>query len=118
MITLTKASILSVAMLLPSSLESLGEELPVLGQGNLSCTSWIERRAGDALDAATMTAWVLGYVTAYNEYAGKSRADVSGGRQSDELGRWLDDYCKKNPRSSFYSASAALIRSFPKSTSP
>jgi len=118
MITLTKASILSVAMLLALSLEGLGEELPVLGQGNLSCTSWIERRTGDALDAATMTAWVLGYVTAYNEYAGKSRADVSGGRQSDELGRWLDDYCQKNPRSSFYSASAALIRSFPKSTSP
>ena len=40
----------------------------VLGQGNISCSSWIESRGDDNRLAATRTAWVLGFVTAFNQY--------------------------------------------------
>jgi hypothetical protein len=46
-------------MLLALTVQVAAQDLPVLGQGNLSCTSWTERRAGDAVDAATMIAWAL-----------------------------------------------------------
>jgi hypothetical protein len=92
--------------------------LPVLGQGNLSCSSWSERRAGDAVDAATMVAWVLGYVTAYNHYGVDQEGDVSGGQRTEELTKWIDDYCLKNSTNSFYGATAALIRKLRETASP
>jgi hypothetical protein len=39
-----------------------------LGQGNISCGSWIENRRDDNPLAATRTAWVLGFITAFNQY--------------------------------------------------
>jgi len=46
---------------LPSQVTS---EEAVLGQGNISCGSWIENRRDDNPLAATRTAWVLGFITA------------------------------------------------------
>src|ERR1700730_2583630 len=47
----------------------------VLGQGNISCVSWIESRGDDNPLAATRTAWVLGFVTAFNQYGSKPEGD-------------------------------------------
>ena len=116
--TLRAKAILPAAMLLTLTVQGAAQDLPVLGQGNLSCNSWAERRAGDAIDAATMTAWVLGYMTAYNQYGADPKVDVSEGQHTEELTKWIDEYCHKNPTDSFYSASAALIRKFRKTTSP
>lgn len=106
------------AMLLALTVQVAAQELPVLGQGNLSCSSWIDRRAGDALDAATMTAWVLGYITAFNQYASGPQGDISAGQNTKELTAWIDDYCRRNPADNFYNASAALIDKFRQKTSP
>ena len=112
-------AVVSSAMLLALTLQvAAQEDLPVLGQGNLSCNSWAERRAGDAVDAATMTAWALGYMTGYNQYEADFKGDVSGGQRTEEMMKWIDDYCRKNPTDSFYNASAALIRKFQKNASP
>ena len=105
-------AVVPCAMLLALTVQATAQDLPVLGQGNLSCKSWAERRAGDAIDAATMTAWALGYITAYNQYGAGPKGDVSGGQHTEELTKWIDDYCHRNPTDSFYSASAALIRKF------
>ena len=86
-----------LVMLLALTVQVAAQDLPVLGQGNLSCTSWTERRAGDAVDAATMIAWALGYMTAYNQYGAEPKGDVSGGQHTEELAKWIDDYCRKNP---------------------
>ena len=99
-------------MLLAMTVQVGAQDLPVLGQGNLSCKSWAERRAGDAVDAATMIAWALGYMTAYNQYGAGPKGDVSGGQHTEELAKWIDDYCRKNPSDSFYGATTALIRKF------
>lgn len=105
-------------LLLALTVQGAAQDLPVLGQGNLSCATWTERRAGDAVDAATMTAWALGYLTAYNQYGTDPKGDVSGGQHTEELTKWIDDYCHKNPADSFYRASAALIRKFQEIATP
>ena len=110
--TRIRSAVVPCAMLLALTTQVAAQDLPVLGQGNLSCKSWAERRAGDAIDAATMTAWALGYITAYNQYGADPKGDVSGGQHTEELMKWIDDYCHRNPTDSFYSASAALIRKF------
>jgi hypothetical protein len=89
-----------------------------LGKGNLPCNSWTEHRAGDAVDVATMVAWGLGYMTAYNEYGAEPKGDVSDGQHTEELAKWIDDYCRKNPADGFYVAIAALIRKFRSAAKP
>ena len=106
------------AMLLALTVQVAAQDLPVLGQGNLSCTSWAERRTGDAIDAATMIAWALGYITAYSQYGAEPNVDVSGGQRTEELMKWIDDYCQKNPTDNFYGATAALVSEFRKTDSP
>ena len=93
--TLRARAVVPAAMPLTLTVQGAAQDLPVLGQGNLSCNSWAERRAGDAIDAATMTAWVLGYMTAYNQYCADPKVDVSGGQHTEEFSKWVDEYCEK-----------------------
>jgi len=55
------------------------EEHAVLGQGNVSCGSWLNDRKGEDA-ASSRIAWVLGYVTGFNQYGSKPEGDVSGGK--------------------------------------
>ena len=55
--TLRAKTVVPAAVLLALTVQVAAQDLPVLGQGNLSCNSWAERRGGDAIDAATMTVW-------------------------------------------------------------
>jgi hypothetical protein len=81
----------------------------VLGQGNISCNSWVESRGGDNPLAATRTAWVLGFITAFNQYRPKPERDVSGGKDTEVLMARIDDHCKRHPLDNLYNASAALV---------
>ena len=49
-------------------------------QAKYSCDSWIESRGDDNPFAATRTAWVLGFVTAFNQYGSKPGGDVLEGK--------------------------------------
>ena len=81
----------------------------VLGQGNILCESWIESRGDDNPIAATRTAWVLGFVTAFNQYGFKPEGDVSGGKVTEVLMVRIDDHCRLHPLDSLYNASDALV---------
>jgi hypothetical protein len=81
----------------------------VLGQGNISCSSWIESRGDDNTLAATRTAWVLGFVTAFNQYGAKPEGDVSGGKDTEVLMVRIDYHCRQHPLDNLYNASAALV---------
>jgi hypothetical protein len=81
----------------------------VLGQGNISCSSWIESRGDDNPLAATRTAWVLGFITAFNQYGSKPEGDVSGGKDTEVLMVRIDDHCKRHPLDNLYNAAAALV---------
>jgi hypothetical protein len=118
MTTKMNRAVVPLMTLLALTTQVAAQDLPVLGQGNLPCNSWTERRAGDAVDAATMIAWALGYMTAYNEYGAKPKGDVSGGQHTEELAKWIDEYCRKNPSDSFYAATGALIRKLRNVSSP
>jgi len=83
----------------------------VLGQGNISCDSWIKSRGDGNPVAATRTAWVLGFVTAFNQYGSKPEGDVSGGKVTEVLMVRIDDHCKRHPLDNLYNASAALVMS-------
>ena len=41
------------------------DQRPVLGQGNISCSLWLEGRQTDSPSAAGRTAWVLGFMSAF-----------------------------------------------------
>ena len=99
----------AAAMLLAAAAQGGAQELPVLGQGNVSCSAWLERRVGDTAQADTMIAWVLGYITAYNEYAADPQADVSAGEETEALTGRIDDYCRENTTANLYQAAASLV---------
>lgn len=106
-----KKAIVPAAMLVALTLQAAAQDLPVLGQGNLSCEEWLERRtAGESPEAATMTAWVLGYITAFNEHESVAQRDVSAGQKTPELTAWFDDYCRRSPTTTIHAASAAFVR--------
>ena len=88
------------------------QEQAVLGQGNVSCGSWLNDRKGDDAQASSKIAWVLGYVTAFNQYGSKPEGDVSGGKGTEEIMAWIDNYCGQHPNDNLYRASAALVDEF------
>ena len=103
---------LSVGALLLLAGQAAADEHPVLGQGNISCSSWLEGRQSDNA-GPSRTAWVLGFMTAFNQYGSKSQADdVSEGKSTEELMNWIDDYCRQHPGDNLHRASAAFIDEF------
>ncbi|NVO16953.1 MAG: hypothetical protein HXX10_23245 [Rhodoplanes sp.] len=88
------------------------DEHPVLGQGNVTCSVWLEGRQAENVNATSRTAWVLGYLTAYNEYGPKEHFDVSDAKSTEELTEWIDKYCQQHRENSLHKASAAFIETF------
>jgi hypothetical protein len=105
----TRWALFSAAIFFGFSSSQVAAAEAVLGQGNISCHSWMESRGDDNPLAATRTAWVLGFVTAFNQYVSKSEGDVSGGKDTEALMSKIDDYCKQHPLDNLYNASAALV---------
>src|ERR1700732_2184894 len=102
------------SMLLAGSLlfpiaQLAAQEQAVLGQGNVSCGSWLNNGKGDDAQASNRTAWVLGYVTAFNQYGSKPEGDVSGGKDTEVLMVRIDDHCRLHPLDNLYNASDALV---------
>ena len=108
--------LLSVSALFLLAGQAAVDEHPVLGQGNISCSSWLEGRQSD--DAGpSRTAWVLGFMTAFNQYGSKSQADdVSEGKSTEELLAWMDNYCRQHQGDNLHRASTAFIDEFQKRT--
>jgi hypothetical protein len=97
--------------LLPT--QATADEHPVLGQGNVSCSSWLEGRQTDNARATSRIAWVLGFMTAFNQYGSKSQTDdVSEGKSTEELMAWMDNYCRQHQDDNLHRASAAFIDEF------
>jgi hypothetical protein len=90
----------------------VAQENAVLGQGNVSCGSWLKERKGDDAQASSRIAWVLGYVTAFNQYGSKPEGDVSGGKGTEEIMTWIDSHCSRRPGDNLHKASAALVDEF------
>jgi hypothetical protein len=111
-----RTALLAVTLLWTLTTPMAGQELAVLGQGNISCNSWLEARKGDDAQVSARTAWILGYITAFNEYGAKPQGDVSGGKGTEEIAAWIDGYCTQHPSDNVYKASAALVGEFKQQT--
>ena len=98
------------------TIQIAAQEHAVLGQGNVSCGSWLNDRKGDGDGASSRIAWVLGYVTAFNQYGSKPEGDVSEGKKTEEMMVWIDNYCTDHPVDNVYRASAALVDEFRQKT--
>jgi hypothetical protein len=103
-----RAAGLAASVLVFSTVQIAAQEQAVLGQGNVSCGAWLEDRSSDGGQMARI-AWVLGYITAFNQYGSKPEGDVSGGLSTEQITVWIDTHCKQNPASNVYRASAALV---------
>jgi predicted dithiol-disulfide oxidoreductase (DUF899 family) len=78
------------------TVQVIADQRPVLGQGNISCSLWLEGRQTDSPSAASRTGWVLGFMSAFNQFGTTSeRTDVSEGKSSEELMAWIDNYCRR-----------------------
>jgi hypothetical protein len=63
------------------------------------------------------TAWMLGYLTAYNRLT-PDTYDITGGENVNALMLWLENHCKKDPFETFASAMRLLTEElYPKRTS-
>ena len=97
--------------------QAASDEHPVLGQGNISCGLWLEGRQTDNAGSTSRIAWVLGFMTAFNQYGSKSKADdVSEAKSTEELMAWMDNYCRQHQGDNLHRASAAFIDEFRKRT--
>lgn len=82
----------------------------VLGQGNVSCQTWMsDRQSGEA---AARLAWVLGYLTGYSQYGSKPQADISSGSSTQQIEAEIHAHCTRHPGDDLYRASAAMIEEF------
>jgi hypothetical protein len=95
------------------TVQVIAAERPVLGQGMISCSLWLEGRQTDSPSAASRTAWALGFMSAFNQYGLTSeRADVSEGKSSEELMAWIDNYCRQHQGDHLHMALQAFIDDF------
>ena len=60
-----------------------------------------------------MVYWILGFISAFNQYGLQSQgADVSEGKNTDELMGWIDNYCRQHQGDHLHMALQAFIDDF------
>jgi hypothetical protein len=111
-----RTALVAASLLWALIAQTAAQERAVLGQGNVSCGAWLENRKGDDGQVSARTAWILGYITAFNQYGSKPQGDVSGGKDTEEMAAWIDGYCRRHPADNLYRASAVLIDDFKQQT--
>ena len=82
----------------------------VLRFANSGCEAWTSARKGPrgAPVAVGLTGWVLGYISAVNEY-GPWSADVTQGTDTDSVFAWIDNYCAQHPLNNVDDATEVLL---------
>jgi len=105
---LLKTALVAGSLLFVLAAPIAAEGQAVLGQGNVSCSSWLENHTSDDARGA----WILGYITGFNQYGSKSESDVSEGTTTEKMMVWIDNYCRNHPADNLYRASAAFVDEF------
>lgn len=84
-------------------------EFTVLGQGNLSCGTWVAEHTKNSMSSAAQDSWLVGYVTAVNKYALTNAPDVSAGTDLPGMSAWMTNYCRANPLDTVSKATGRLV---------
>lgn len=85
-----------------------GRGFTVLGIGNKSCGSWVSDRKSKSGADLVDVAWVLGFLTAYNEF-GPEPDDVTAQTDVNGVAGWIDNDCTDHPLDTISQATQALI---------
>jgi HdeA/HdeB family len=109
---LESCAIAVAGFLLSSAAQIAAQEQAVLGQGNVSCQTWTGDRNSESGEAKARVAWVLGYITAFNQYGSKLEGRLYSGRSTEQITASIDNYCSQHPTDNVYGASIALIEEF------
>jgi hypothetical protein len=104
-----KNALVAGSLLLVLTAKVAAQGLGVLGQGNVSCSSWHENHT-TSNDARA--AWILGYITAFNQYGSSKPSDLTQGTTTEEMMVFINNYCRNHPTDNLYRASAALVDQF------
>ena len=67
------------------------------GAGNNTCESWLKEREKGEPRAWQLQQWLLGYVSAYNNWVHKGQ-NVADGTDAKGMFVWIDKYCADRPR--------------------
>jgi hypothetical protein len=103
-----KTALVAGSLLFVLSARISAQGLGVLGQGNVSCSSWLENHTSNDARAA----WILGYITAFNQYGSSKPSDLTQGTTTEEMMVFIHNYCRNHPTDNLYEASAALVDQF------
>ena len=112
---LTRAMVLGTALMagvVPAQAAEGRSQFMVLGAGYASCESWTNDRSADGANSRFKEQWVLGYITAMNNWIlpadrGAAR-DLAEDAGVDGIFAWMDDYCAANPLANVGNAVALL----------
>jgi len=80
----------------------------VLGIGAHSCGSWVSDRKANGWAAVVDEAWVVGFLSAYNQF-GPAPDDIAAGTDVAGATGWIDNYCTQHPLETISLATQALI---------
>ena len=107
-----------VFTILLSTLSFASEVQPIMGAGTQSCGKYLQyRESKNDAETYEILHWVLGYISAYNEYVDTSEdgiTAVTGTTPSSFLKPWLDKYCSENPLKNPYRGVSQLIKELKK----
>ncbi len=87
------------------------------GAGNMSCESWLKEREKGKPQAWEFQQWLLGYVSAYNNWVHKGR-NVADGTNANGMFAWIDKYCADRPRDVLATVVEELILDLKKNQAP
>jgi hypothetical protein len=73
---LVHRAILTAIALFASQVCALADTVMILGHGNESCGTWLQNRGSQSYAEAAQLSWVLGFVTAFNNYADQCRPTI------------------------------------------
>ncbi len=87
------------------------------GAGNNTCESWMTERGKGEPRAWQLQQWLLGYVSAYNNWVHKGQ-NVANGTNAKEMFAWIDKYCADRPRDMLATVVEELILDLNKNRTP
>ncbi len=65
------------------------------GVGNSSCAGWATARKADNVRTVQYQEWLLGYLSAYNNWVHKGQ-NVAASKDKSGLLAWIDTYCHEH----------------------
>lgn len=81
----------------------------LIGAGAASCSEWTQYKLQDDPARYGALDWVLGYLSAFNNYAYPD-GDIAHGYEVDQIAGWIDQYCERNRADTIAGATDALIQ--------